>query len=188
MTIQIPTIETARLILRKLRREDLPLYYSRLWSREPISRYMLWNPHKSLEESAASIEKAFRRYETGEACRFCVALKETDELIGIIDLLRFDDREKSCSFVYMIAEDFWGRGYGTEAVKAAFGFAFTALGMESISADHFADNPASGAVMRNAGMVWQRSIPQRYEKNGRIYDAEEYRITKEQWQRKQDSP
>ena len=187
MTIHVPTIETSRLILRKLRREDLPLYYSRLWSREPISRYMLWEPHKSIEESSASIEKALKRYETGEACRFCIALKDSDELIGIIDLLRFEEETKSCSFAYMIGEDFWGRGYATEAVKAAFGFAFDGLGMDSIAADHFADNPASGAVMEKAGMVFQRQIPARYEKNGVLHDAREYRITKEQWNEKKGS-
>ena len=187
MTIQIPTIETSRLILRKLQPEDLPLYYSRLWSREPLSRYMLWNPHKSMEESAASIEKALARYEEGTSCRWAIALKESDELIGIIDLLRFGEDAKSCSFAYMLGEDFWGKGYGTEAVKAAFAYAFDVLGIEVINADHFSENPASGAVMRNAGMVWQRSIPQRYEKNGRKYDAEEYRITKAQWKGKQDS-
>ena len=181
MTIQIPTIETPRLILRKLRREDVSLYYARLWSQEAVARYMLWQPHKTIEESAASIEKVLRRYETGESCRFCIALKETDELIGIIDLLRFDEAEKSCSFAYMLGADFWGKGYGTEAVKAVFGFAFDVLGVEQIKADHFSANPASGAVMRKAGMVWQRTLPRQYEKNGRAFDAEEYRITKHQW-------
>lgn len=181
MTFQVPTIETERLILRKLRREDLPLYYSRLWSQEAVSRYMLWQPHKTPEESAASLDKAFHRYETGEAIRFCIALKETDELIGTIDLLRFQWEEKSCSFAYMLGESFWGKGYGTEALLAALGYAFEVLDMESVTADHFADNPASGAAMAKAGMVCQRTLAAHYEKNGTLHDAVEYRITKAQW-------
>jgi len=181
MTVQIPTMETPRLILRKLRREDTSLFFSRLASSEEVTKYMLWIPHEDLSESAASIEKVLKRYETGESCRFCIALKESDELIGIIDLLRLDEDAKSCSFAYMLGADFWGKGYGTEAVKAVFGFAFDVLGMEVIAADHFADNPASGAVMRKAGMVWQRTLPRQYEKNGQFFDAEEYRITKQQW-------
>lgn len=185
--ISLPTLQTHRLVLRKLRREDISLYYARLWSQEAVARYMLWQPHKTIEDSAASIEKVLKRYETGESCRFCIALKETDELIGIIDLLRFDEEKKSCSFAYMLGADFWGKGYGTEAVKAAFGFAFETLGMESIAADHFAANPASGAVMRKAGMLWQRTIPGCYEKNGQMHDAEEYRITRNQWNMQKDS-
>ena len=181
MTVQIPTIETPRLILRKLRREDTPRFYSRLASSAEVTKYMLWIPHRDPSESAASIEKVLKRYESGESCRWAIALKETDELIGIIDLLRFDEDAKSCSFAYMLGKAFWGKGYGTEAVKAVFAFAFDVLGMEVIAADHFTDNPASGAVMRKAGMVWQRTLPRQYEKNGRAFDAEEYRITKQQW-------
>jgi len=184
--ISLPTLQTPRLILRKLRREDVSLYYARLWSQEAVARYMLWQPHKTIEDSAASIEKVLKRYETGESCRFCIALKETDELIGIVDLLRFDETAKSCSFAYMLGADFWGKGYGTEAVKAIFGFAFDSLGMVVISADHFTENPASGAVMRKAGMVWQRTLPDQYEKNECKFDAEEYRITKQQWNMQKD--
>ena len=187
MIVHIPTLETQRLRLRRLQSKDLPLYFSRLWSREDIARHMLWEPHKTLEESAASLQKAIQRYETGEAIRFCIALKDTDALIGIIDLLRFDEKNRTCSFAYMIAREFWDRGFATEAVKAAFAFAFDTLGIEAITADHFAENPASGAVMEKAGMVYQRTLPARYEKHGILHDAREYHITKKQWNMQKDN-
>lgn len=182
MTIFLPILETPRLRLRKLTREDVPLYFSRLWSSEAVARYMLWEPHKTLEESTASLEAVLKRYETGESCRFCIAMKENDDLIGIIDLLRFDEETKSCSFAYMLGEDFWGKGYGTEALKAVIRFAFESLQLKSITADHMAANPASGAVMQKAGMVFSHVTPGKYEKNGQSQDAWVYTITRQQWQ------
>lgn len=169
---------TEHLHLRKLRREDIPAYYARVGSSPEVTKYMLFSPHRDVSESAASVEKALRRYAEGKCYRYCVALKETDELIGVIEALRFDEERDSCSFAYMLGEDFWGRGYGTEALKAVFGFLFDKMGIRRIEADHMAENPASGAVMRKAGMVKTGLEKAKYEKNGVFHDAVTYTITK----------
>lgn len=176
-------LETPRLRLRRLTMEDVPVYFSRIGSSRRVTEHMLWQPHKDISESAASIQKVLRRYEDGNCYRWGIALKSDESLIGIIELLRFDEQENGCSFAYMLGEDFWGQGYGTEALKAVFAFAFTHMQVEGITADHFAANPASGAVMRKAGMGFVRYLPQKYEKNGTRIDAVEYRITKEDWEK-----
>lgn len=173
----LPTLETERLRLRKLRIADAQDYFRYIGSSEAVTRYMLWEPHRDLSESVASIEKALRRYEEGRCYRFGIALKETDALIGVIELLRFDEQTDSCSFAYMLGEAFWGQGYGTEALKAVFDFAFTQMNVKTITADHMADNPASGRVMEKAGMRRMRLLPGKYEKKGRKMDAVEYSIT-----------
>ena len=178
---EVRPLETGRLLLRKLTQEDTVLYYWRLGSSEAVTRYMLFSPHQDISESVASVEKTLRRYEAGRCYRWAITRKGEDSLIGVIDLLRFDEESGSCSFAYMLGEDFWGKGYGTEALRSVFGFAFREMEVTEIIADHMSENPASGAVMRKAGMVFQRHLPGRYEKNGRTFDAEEYRITKSAW-------
>lgn len=180
---EFKNIDTKRLHLRKLTREDIPAYYERLGSSEAVTKYMLFRPHQDISESVASVEKALRRYREGKCYRWCIALKETDELIGVIEALRFDEEREECSFAYMLGQDFWGQGYGTEAVGAVFGFLFEKMGIERIEADHMAENPASGAVMRKAGMVKIGTEKAKYEKNGVPHDAVCYAITKEQWAR-----
>ena len=174
-------IETSRLRLRKIRMTDLQNYYTRLGSSEAVTRYMLFQPHKSVEESKASIEKWLARYEAGNCYHWVIVLKDTDELIGVIDLLRFDEVANSASFAYMLAEDCWNRGYGTEAVRAVFDFGFREMELEFIEADHMEENGASGAVMRKVGMTYQRTEPQKYEKDGRKHNAVVYRINCENW-------
>lgn len=51
---------------------------------------------------------------------------------------------------YWIARDHWNRGYATEAIRAVLRLA-RALGHRRIVAGHFADNPASGRVLRKVG-------------------------------------
>lgn len=181
--VTIPDIRTRRLCLRKLNEGDIPLYFRRLFGSSAIARYMLWEPHRDISESATSVRKCLKRYEDGHYYRWGIALLEDDSLIGILELLRFDEAANTCSFAYMLGEDFWGQGYGAEALQAAFGFAFTQLRLSAIYADHFADNPASGAAMRKAGMQYLGTIPGKYEKQGIRHDAEEYGITKEIWER-----
>lgn len=180
---EIKEIKTEDLILRKVRREDVPAYFQRVGSREAVTRYMLYNPHTHISESEESVEKVLRRYETGKCYRWAIARKEDDTLIGIIELLRFDEEKDSCSFAYMIGDEYWGRGYGTQTLKAVLRFAFAKMELSAVEADHIAENPASGAVMRKSGMVHVRTDEGKYEKNGKIYDAPVYRITREQWQK-----
>lgn len=177
----LPVLQTPHLVLRKLRMEDTQPFFVRLGGSKAVTEHMLWIPHKDVSESLASIQKVLRRYESGGCYRWAIALRETDTLIGMIDLLAFDPETDSCGFAYMLDQEFWGRGYGTEALTAVLSFAFTRLGIQTITADHFAENPASGAVMRKAGMRYVRRLPGKYEKNGVVHDALEYRITKEEW-------
>lgn len=178
---QFEELNTSRLHLRRIAMADAQAYYERLGKDAEVTKYMLFQPHRGISDAVASIEKNIRRYQAGRNYRWAIAGREDDVLIGVIDLLGFDEENSTCSFAYMLGKDFWGRGYGTEALEAVFGFAFEKMEMERIEADHFADNPASGAVMRKMGMTCTGTVPGKYEKDGILYDAPQYTITRQQW-------
>ena len=174
---------TPRLRLRQLTMNDVKHYYERIGSSGAVTEFMLFSPHKDFSESVASVEKALRRYREGKCYRFCIALKETDELIGIIEPLRFDEEKSVCSFAYMLGKNYWGQGYGTEALRAVLDFLFEKMEMQRVEADHMAENTASGSVMRKAGMIFQGIEAAKYEKNGVLHDACLYAITRLQWEK-----
>jgi ribosomal-protein-alanine N-acetyltransferase len=180
--IPFPELITSRLRLRKLTMKDVPVYYERIGSSPEVTKYMLFQPHRDIPESVASIKKALGRYREGRCYRFCIALRDTDELIGVIEPLRFNETDNSCSFAYMLGKDYWGQGYGTEALRAVLDFLFGEMGMERVEADHMAENTASGAVMRKAGMIRTGVVPGKYQKDGTCHDAVCYCITREQWE------
>ena len=169
-------IETQRLSLRQLQMEDVYEYYERLFGDADVSRYMLFEPHQDMTESLQSLQRKLDRY--GEEGFYCWGItgKEEDSLIGLIELLRFEEIDNSCSFVYMLGCDYWNRGYGTEALKAVIRFAFEELEVGRIVADHISKNGASGAVMRKAGMQHLGTEEKKYEKLGYSFDAELYEI------------
>lgn len=174
-------LQTKNLCLRKFRIDDVGHFYERVGGNEKVTRYMLFQPHKSQEETNKSIEKIMARYEDGCYYTWAIALRSDDSIIGRIDLLHFDEEESRCSFAYMIGDMFWGKGYGTEALQAVLKFAFEKMQMKEVVVDHMKENIASGAVMRKVGMKFVRTITERYEKNGVFHDADEYRITINDW-------
>ncbi len=170
------TIETPRLLLRDIRMDDILEYYEQLFGDGDVCRYLLFDPHQDISESMDSIEKTLVRYEEGRCYRWGIAEKEDDRLVGVIELLRFDEETNTCSFAYMLGCSHWNRGYGTEALTAVIRFAFEKMDIDRILVDHMSPNGASGAVMRKAGMTHIGTEPGKYEKHGRVFDAEIYEI------------
>lgn len=166
---ELRELQTERLRLRRLSFDDVYDYYERLGSDGEVSKYMLFEPHQDIGETLALIEEALVRYEEESFYRW--GIENEDGLIGVIELLRFDEENDSCSFAYMLGKAWWGQGYATEAVQEVFRFAAEELGVKKITADHMAPNAASGAVMRRAGMVQVGIIPGKYEKHGQRHDA-----------------
>jgi len=70
-------------------------------------------------------------------------------LIGGIGIV--DHGEQDLQLGYWLTPSAWGRGYATEAGRAVVDMARHALPLRRLAAWHFADNPASGAVLRKLG-------------------------------------
>ena len=171
---ELRELQTDRLTLRRLSFDDLYDYYERLGSDGEVSKYMLFEPHQDIGETLALIEEALVRYEEENFYRW--GIENEDGLIGVIELLHFDEESESCSFTCMLGKQWWGQGYATEALKEIFRFAKEELGVKKITADHMAPNAASGAVMRKAGMVQVGILPGKYEKHGQRHDAIVYEL------------
>lgn len=63
---------------------------------------------------------------------------------------------------YWFTPDAWGRGYATEAGRAALGTARHAMGLRRLASSHFADNPASGRVLAKLGFRETGEVVQRH--------------------------
>lgn len=62
---------------------------------------------------------------------------------------------------YWIARPYWGLGFATEAARAVMGIA-RATGLANVRARHFADNPASGNVLRKLGFRLTGRVERHY--------------------------
>ena len=83
---------------------------------------------------------------------YAIRLKETGRLIGII--LYFDDNGESCEIGYGIGSEYWGRGYGTEAVERFIEFCLEEKKFKTVYASFFTGNDSSKHVMEKCGMTY----------------------------------
>ena len=83
----------------------------------------------------------------GAPNRFVIERKRDGLFLGMAGLHVDED----CEFGYWLGKPFWGQGYATEAAARLAEYGFAALGLDSLHAGWFYDNPASGHVLAKLG-------------------------------------
>lgn len=145
------TLETERLILRRFKIEDAENMYKN-WATDPeCNKFLSWNLHKNIEETKTVIQNWINEYETG-SYNWVVELKENKEIIGNISAVHFRKKDLNCEIGYCYGSKYWGKGYGTEALKRVIEFFLNECNLHLVEARHISGNPASGRVMEKAGM------------------------------------
>src|SRR5207248_2394897 len=81
---------------------------------------------------------------------------------------------------YWIAQDYWGRGYATEAAIAMVEFAFEILQLRDVVASALSDNAASMQVLRKAGLVHVEHRVEDTAERGRV-DTEFFALDRTTW-------
>ncbi len=84
---------------------------------------------------------------------------------------------------YYIAEEYWGKGIMTEAVKQACGYVFDNSDIIRIYAEPFAYNAASCRVLEKAGFQFEGTLRSNAVKKGRIIDMKMYSLLKTEMER-----
>ena len=145
-----PTLETERLLLRRLRREDAEALYA-IASIPEVSRYLMWDRHPSVRYTKHYLKDLQRLYDDLEYFEWGVLTREGD-LIGTCGFTKFDYTANRGEIGYSFRPDVWGRGYATEAAQAAIDFGFHELGLSSVYACFALENAASIRVLTKCGM------------------------------------
>ena len=99
---------------------------------------------------------------------------EENRIIGTIGFMWYNEENRSAEVGYSLSRAYWNRGLMTEALSAVVRYGFERLGLNRIEAQHEVDNPASGAVMRKAGMVREGTLRQRLCNKGKFVDVDLY--------------
>ncbi len=84
---------------------------------------------------------------------------------------REDVHSHTATLGYWLGEDFWGRGIMTDAVAALIDFCFENFPLRRISAEVFANNPASARVLEKAGFVFEGRLRHNVMKDGKLLDS-----------------
>lgn len=148
--IDTPDLQTERLLLRRLTREDAADIFA--YASDPeVARLTTWEAHRTLDDSLQYLERVRTWYDEGFGGPWGLVLKDTGTLVGTCGLAVVPEHYRA-ELGYAIARSCWGQGLMTEAALAAIHFGFVSLGLNRIEARCRLDNIASARVMEKCGM------------------------------------
>lgn len=153
-------LETPRLCLREMTREDLPALRAMLQDSEVMYAY---NGAFTEEETLAWLERQLARYEQYGFGLWAVILRETGEMVGQCGLTMQPWKERELLEVgYHFRKEYWHRGYAAEAARACVRYAFDVLGAEEVCAIIRDTNLPSQGVALRCGMTRMDSWVKHY--------------------------
>ena len=181
MDAQIPTLVTERLVLRKLRKEDMATYAENFlnWSIVKfLSSAVPWPypspPEQHLWEWVSSYDEQF-----GVSCWIWgIFLKSApDEAIGNIHIEEVDGKYTRG---FWLAEKHWRQGLMTEATSAVNDYLFSDLGLDELHMSNAKGNTGSRRIKEKTGAKFLE------EKSGTFKDpdlkiSEHWILTKKAW-------
>ena len=150
----IPTLETDRLILRKLSVADADDMFE--YSKDMnITKYLTWSPHPDRYFTIDYIKFVLKKYKTGDFRDWAVIDKATGKMIGTCGFTSVDLHNKKGEIGYVYNSQYWGRGIATEALECVVDFGFSKLDLNRIEGRFMVENTPSRRVMEKAGMTFE---------------------------------
>ena len=178
--IDLPIIETERLILREIEEKDVfdMHEYAVLNNVGPVAG---WQPHTTLYYTRSIIKMFRNKYHYGQLGVFAVVLKENGKMIGTAELHTYVKNHKA-ELGYTINPAFWGNGYAYEAAKAIVDWGFDELELKRIECSAFISNNQSNRVCEKLGLSYEGIRKKGYMLyDGSIHDISCYAITDDEY-------
>ncbi|MBR5301937.1 MAG: GNAT family N-acetyltransferase [Clostridia bacterium] len=176
----MPTLETKRLILRRINIHDAKDIFEYSKDRE-VARHVLWSAQKELSEAKDYCRFMARRYRNDEPSSWGIIDKATNRLVGTIGYMDYNEDNATVEVGYSLARWLWNGGYMTEALRCVIAHTFETMDINRIEAQHELENPSSGRVMEKCGMRKEGELRQRLYNKGRYVDVALYAILKEDY-------
>ena len=112
---------------------------------------------------------------------FAFAITLDDKVIGSIGVFRQQNiHRQTAEMGYYIAEEYWGKGIMTDAVKQICEYVFENSDILRIYAEPFAYNTGSCRVLEKAGFQYEGTLRNNAVKNGKVIDMKMYSLLREE--------
>jgi RimJ/RimL family protein N-acetyltransferase len=149
-------LETPRLILRHLCRDDVDAIFEVIGDAETMQYHPRRFERKDAEEW---VERNMTRYVEHGSGLYAVVLKSTCEVIGDCGLVQQNVEGTPLLEVgYHFRRDQWGMGYATEAARACIDYAFRNMDANKVISLIRPENLPSRRVAARNGMRVERQI------------------------------
>ena len=174
-------LETERLLLRPFTIDDAGLMFNNWANDDEVTKYLTWPSHKSINDTINILGEWIQNHEKNDFYNWAIVLKEINEPVGSISVVKQDDDIGMVRIGYCIGRKWWNRGITSEALGALIEFFFVEAGINRIEAMHDSNNPISGKVMAKCGMKYEGLMRQAGRNNQGICDDVIYGILADDW-------
>ena len=177
-----PIIRGELVYLRPSERSDLPDFVRWFNDAEVLRHLAMYAPMAEAAE-----ERWFERMLEAQGrtdYHFVICLLADGRAIGTIGLHGIDFVNGTAEFGIAIGEkEEWGKGYGTDALRAISDFGFGQLRLERIGLDVYADNARGRRAYEKAGFVHEGTKRRAHYADGRHQDVHVMSLLRAEWER-----
>jgi len=171
--------------LRPVRSADAEAVY-KLVKNEAVLVNLAWDGPASEE----GLQNTFRRWEeemkTGGSCYLAIELADQPGIIGQIDV-RFTWNPQQADIGYWLGDQFWNKGYMTEAIRFACRLAFEYSGAVRVFATVFVGNAGSRKALEKNGFTLDGTMRCHVYKRGSWLDCWFFSLLRTEWEEKRDN-
>ncbi|MFD1334293.1 GNAT family N-acetyltransferase [Oceanobacillus iheyensis] len=174
-----PRLDTNRLFLRQVEESDTEDIFA--YASDPLlTTHVTWDAHQTLQDTQNFIQFACKQYEENGVGPWAIVWKETNQVIGTIDLI-WNKKHHSAELAYAISREFWRQGIGTEAIRKIIDFGFNKMELERIQARCVPENIASYRLMETVGMTYEGTLRKSMFRKGKQDDLKMYAILQSEY-------
>lgn len=176
----LPSIETERLLLRKITLNDASDMFEYA-SNPEVSQYTMWSTHTSIEDTKYFLQSLTKMYKRRELVDWGIVHKAEKKFIGTCGFVEWSMTHSRAEIGYALSRRYWGEGYMSEAVNAVIEFGFREMSLNRIMGRCEVHNIASARVMEKVGMQMEGILRQHLFVKDRYWDLKIYSILREEF-------
>lgn len=123
----------------------------------------------SMETTTEFVEHVILGSPTSKS--YIIVEKEMDTPIGIVSLINIDYKNRNAECIIDLGEkEYWGKGYGSEALKLLLDYAFYEMNLHRVSLKVFSFNDRAISLYTKIGFQHEGNSRQSLFRNGQWHD------------------
>ena len=165
-------------IIRKWRLEDAKDIPGMLSNKKIQDNLRDGLPYPYTEKDAQAFIQDMLAADSTKTFAFAI-INDENKAIGSIGAFRCENiHRQTAEMGYYLAEEYWGKGIATEAVKQLADHVFNQTDIMRIFAEPFSTNRGSCRVLEKSGFQFEGTLRKNAVKNGEIKDMQMYALIK----------
>lgn len=178
LNLEFPVIETPRLLLNRLTKDDRESLFAIFSDPEVIKHYDV-ERFKKIDEADQLIAYFDVRFDSNTGIRWAIRDKSSGELLGTCGFTHWNEFDHSAVVGYELSKKYWGKGYATEAMGTIINFIFAKsfyFYVHRVEALILPSNKPSEKLIKNLGFCLEGTLRGKCYWNNDFHDMNMYAL------------